>query len=900
MSNQSEHPPSPPSDPAAATSNAALGANPTQTASVHRLDNYLHTHPECVGPYRIVEVIGEGGMGVVYKAEQRAPIARVVALKLIKLGMDTKEVVGRFEAERQALAVMDHPSVAKVYDAGATDNGRPYFVMEYVAGEPLTDYCDKHKLTVKQRLEVFAQVCDAVQHAHSKGIIHRDLKPSNVLVTLRDGVPVPKVIDFGIAKATQSRLTERTVFTETGRMIGTPEYMSPEQAEMSGLDVDTRTDIYSLGVLLYELLTGALPFDRKSLRAAAYAEVQRIVREQDPPPPSTRLSSLGGAQRDGVAAARRIGFEELARQLRRELEWIPLKAMRKDRTERYRTASELADDVRNYLAGHPLIAAPESAWYRLRKTVRRHRGPVAAASAVALALLAGLAVSTVLAVRLKRTADAEVHQRELALAETARKSAVLTFLTDTIGRVRTAGGDVTLANILGEAAKALDAGRGFRDQPDLEAEIRLSVGQSYQALADHAPAEAQTLAALAIRRRLYGEHHPAYAAALNELAVVLAAQGRLDDAEQRLREAIVINRSHPAAKPAELAGNLSNLAMVLHEQDGKQAQAEQAYNEALRICRGLGDNERVATVLNNLGDLLRTAGRMNEAQQHLTEAVRLRRQLLGPRHPDLAKSLNNLALVLRSRNRLDETEPLYREALTIERGVWGPAHPAVLTDQFNLGAMLREQERLDEAEPILREVVQLRRKTIGPEHKDLAASVNALGDLLRGQGRLDEAEPLILEGLSMRRKLAGPDDASVGTSLLTLAMLRRDQMRLDEAQRAARDAMRILEQKRRPGHYLRALGASVLGEILGRGGRFDEAQPLLLTGFNELQQNGDASAARRREAIVRLVALYESWGKSDETDRWRDVLRDFDRDHRPARPATRTVVAPTTTAGSVR
>jgi tetratricopeptide (TPR) repeat protein len=637
------------------------------------------------------------------------------------------------------------------------------------------------------------------------------------------------------------------------------------------------------------------------LRAAAYAEVQRIVREHDPPPPSTRLSSLSADVRDGVAAARRTRFEELARQLRRELEWIPLKAMRKDRTERYRTASELADDVRNYLAGRPLIAAPESAWYRFKKNVRRHRGPVAAASAVALALLAGLVVSTVLAVRLKRTADAESRQRELALAETARKSAVLTFLTDTIGRVRTAGGDVTLVNILGEAAKALDAGRGFRDQPDLEAEIRLSVAQAYQALADHAPAQAQALAALAIRRRLYGEHHPAYAAALNELGVLRAAQGNLADAEQRLLEAIAINRSHPSARPSDLAGNLSNLAMVLHELDGKQAQAEQAYNEALRICRGLGDNERVATVLNNLGDLLRTAGRMNEAQQHLTEAVRLRRQLLGPRHPDLAKSLNNLALVLRSRNRLEEAEPLYREALTIERGVWGPTHPAVLTDQFNLGAMLREQERLDEAEPILREVVQLRRQTIGPEHKDLAASVNALGDLLRGQGRLDEAEPLILEGLSMRRKLAGPDDASVGTSLLTLAMLRRDQTRLGEAQRAARDAMRILEQKRRPGHYLRALGASVLGEILGQQGRFDEAQPLLLTGFNELQQNGDAAPARRREAIARLVALYQSWGKSDETDRWRDVLRDFDRDHRLAtRPATRTVVAPTTTARSIR
>jgi serine/threonine-protein kinase len=588
-----------------------------------------------------------------------------------------------------------------------------------------------------------------------------------------------------------------------------------------------------------------------------------------------------------VAAARRTRYDELARQLRRELEWIPLKAMRKDRTERYRTASELADDVRNYLAGRPLIAAPESAWYRLRKNLRRHRGPVAAAAAVALALLAGLAVSTVLAIRLKRTADAEAHQRELALAETARKSAVLKFLTDTIGRVRTAGGDVTLANTLDEAAKALDAGRGFRDQPDLEAEIRLSVGQAYQALADHAPAEAQALAALAIRRRLYGEHHPAYAAALNELAVVLAAKGEFDDAEQRLRDAIAINRAHPAAKPAELAGNLSNLAIVLHEKDGKQA--EEVYREALRICHRLGDDERVATVLNNLGDLLRAAGRIDEAEQHLVEAVKLRRQLLGPQHPDLAKSINNLALVLRSLGRLEEAGPLYREALTIERNVWGPTHPAVLTDQFNLGALLREQERLDEAEPLLREVVQVRTKTLGPEHRDLAASMNALGDLLRARGELDEAEPLIVEALNMRRKLGGPDDAPVGTSTLTLAMLRRDQGRLEEAQRAAREALRILEQKRRPGHYHRALGASVLGEILVQQGRFEEAEPLLLAGYRDLQHNGDASPARRREAIARLVAGYDHWRKAAEAEHWRGVLRDFDRDHGPA---TRTTTNP--------
>jgi non-specific serine/threonine protein kinase/serine/threonine-protein kinase len=359
---------------------------------------------EQVGPYRILARIGEGGMGVVFRAEQRAPIRREVALKVIKLGMDTKDVIARFEAERQALALMDHPNVARVLDAGSTDSGRPYFVMEYVPGEPITDYCDRHKLTLRARLELYRSVCDAVQHAHQKGIIHRDLKPSNILVALRDGKEaVPKVIDFGVAKATAQRLTERTLFTETGQMIGTPEYMSPEQAEMTaGGDVDTRSDIYSLGVVLYELLAGALPFDPRTLRSAAYNEIQRIIREVDPPRPSTRLSSLGDEQANGIAKRRGEHLASLRQQLRHELEWIPLKAMRKDRTERYRTASELGDDVANYLQGRPLAAAPESTSYRVRKFLRRHRGAAIAVAAIVLALLVGVVATSLQAARASR------------------------------------------------------------------------------------------------------------------------------------------------------------------------------------------------------------------------------------------------------------------------------------------------------------------------------------------------------------------------------------------------------------------------------------------------------------------------------------------------------------------
>jgi len=325
-----------------------------------------------VGNYVIREQIGEGGFAIVYAAEQERPVRRKVALKIIKLGMDTKQVIARFEAERQALAMMDHPNVAKVFDAGATETGRPFFVMEHVAGESITDYCDKQRMTIEDRLGLFAQVCEGVQHAHQKGIIHRDIKPSNVLVTVKEGEPQVKVIDFGVAKAITQRLTEKTIYTEQGQLIGTPEYMSPEQAEMTGADIDTRSDIYSLGVLLYELLTGALPFDQTTLRQAAFGEIQRIIREEEPAKPSTRLSSLGD---DSATSAkrRRVDPKSLYRELRGDLDWIVMKALEKDRSRRYASASEFAKDLHRHRRGEPVEAAPPSKLYRLSRFVRRNQ-----------------------------------------------------------------------------------------------------------------------------------------------------------------------------------------------------------------------------------------------------------------------------------------------------------------------------------------------------------------------------------------------------------------------------------------------------------------------------------------------------------------------------------------------
>jgi len=371
-----------------------------------------------IGRYELLELIGEGGMGLVYLAEQKEPVKRKVALKIVKLGMDTKQVVVRFEAERQTLALLEHPNIAHVFDAGTTDAGRPYFVMEYVEGKSITKYCDEQKLGIEERLELFKEVCEGVHHAHQKGIIHRDIKPSNILVSVQDDKPVPKIIDFGIAKAITQPLTEKTSYTEHGQLLGTPEYMSPEQAEMAYQDIDTRSDIYSLGVLLYELLTGVPPFDAKRLREGGIDHIQQVICEEQPLTPSARLTSLGNKAK-AIAESRRTQIITLTRRLHRELEWIPMKAMRKDRTRRYRSASELADDIQNYLTGTPLIAGPESGVYRTRKFVRKHAGSVAMVALVAVVIIIGLVASIVMGCRAERAREQEALAREKEAA--ARK-----------------------------------------------------------------------------------------------------------------------------------------------------------------------------------------------------------------------------------------------------------------------------------------------------------------------------------------------------------------------------------------------------------------------------------------------------------------------------------------------
>ena len=740
--------------------------------------------PERIGPYRILQVLGEGGMGVVYVAEQTEPVRRRVALKIMKAGMDTKQVVARFEAERQALAVMEHPNIAKVLDGGASETGRPYFVMELVRGVPLTEYCDMHRLSTRDRLTLFISVCHAVQHAHQKGVIHRDLKPSNVLVALQDDRPVPKVIDFGIAKAVSQRLTERTLVTEYGQAIGTPAYMSPEQAEMSGLDVDTRTDIYSLGVMLYELLVGRLPIDPAELGMPAFL-AQLVMRQTTPPTPSGRLSTLGRDQRV-VASSRQTDMPTLRKEIKGDLDWIVMKAMDPDRTRRYETVNGLAMDLQRYLHDEPVVARPPSPGYRLAKFVKRHRAAAAGAAIAVLALAIGTTLATAGLVRARR-AETETRQEAEAVRQVADFLVGLFHVSDPS---EARGNTITAREILDRGAKEITT--GLEDQPAIQARLMQTMGQVYSELGLYDEARPLLEQAVALREKLDGPNQLGVTGGLLDLAGVARRQGSFAQSESLYTRALKIREAALGPNDSAVATVLSGLGGLYFTQ-GKYAKAESVLTRAIAVREhALGSNAPpLAGPVGTLGAVYWAQQRYADAEPLLQRALALNERAHGPEDLNVAASLNNLGALYWTEKKYAGAESLYVRAQHIYEKVLGPDHPDVAAILNNLGELAWAQKKYAQAEPLFRRSLAIKRKVLKPDHPSIAISENGLANVLRDEGRYREAEALYQQALALRERVLGADNPNVAETLRDYATLLRKTGRAAEAARLEARAQAI-------------------------------------------------------------------------------------------------------------
>ena len=638
-----------------------------------------------IGQYRLIRKIGEGGMGQVWLAEQAEPLKRLVALKLIHGGIFDPALLRRFQAERQSLASMDHPTIAKVFDAGATEAGQPYFVMEYVPGEPITTYCDARKLTLRQRLELFIQACEGVQHAHQKAIIHRDLKPANILVVDVDDRPMPRIIDFGLAKVIRQFADDSNPATRAEGFVGTPGYMSPEQAGSS--DIDTRTDVYSLGVVLYELLTGQLPFDATKLKQLPFYEILRQVMEQDPLRPSLRAAE---STEIAISSAekRRSDPKKLAAQLRGDLDWITMKALEKDRTRRYGTPSELGKDVRRYLDQVPVEARQGNLSYRIAKYVRRHRFGVATTAVLAMLLPAFAILQSIELRRIARERD--------------RAGRITDFMTEMFkvsnpGEER--GNQITAREILDKASGNIQT--GLEQDPEMQAQMMMVMGKVYDNLGLYPQADSLLRRATETRRSMLGAENPDTAASMLALAWTLGHEGRYPEAEALQRQVLEIRRRKLGAENPDTISTMADLGVIFAD-EGHYPEAEKLQRQTLDLRRRIlkPDDPNVAASLENLGTVLQMEAHYPEAEKLDEEAIAIRSRVLGPFHPDTIAAMNNLANVVYFEGRYSEAEKLDQEVLDERRKVFGPENPLTLKTMSNLANVLHREHREAEAEQL--------------------------------------------------------------------------------------------------------------------------------------------------------------------------------------------------------
>ncbi len=815
-----------------------------------------------IGPYRLLQQIGEGGMGVVYMAEQEKPIRRKVALKIIKPGMDTGQVVARFEAERQALALMDHPNIARVLDAGTTDSGRPYFVMDLVRGIPITQFCDESKLSPRGRLDLFVPVCQAIQHAHQKGIIHRDVKPTNVMVTLHDGKPVPKIIDFGVAKATDQRLTERTLFTQYGAIIGTPEYMSPEQAELSGLDVDTRTDIFSLGVLLYELLTGTTPLERAKLREASYAEILRRIKEEEAPKPSTRISHSGD-RLALIAATRRTEPARLTRLVRGELDWIVMKALEKDRARRYETVNSLASDIQRYLDGEPVEAGPPSASYKLQKFARKHRAALATVGAFVVLLVMASMVSMYLAIRAtqaERTAKAErnramaaevdaVRQRDRAVtaeqkakAEAARATteaaiarSVNDFLQqDLLGQADVDNQarpglkpdpDIKVRTLLDRAAGAI--GGKFVGQPAVEVAIRRTIAETYWALWLDPSAEMHFEQSLALARRELGTRHPDTLNAMVSQASVYAWKREYAKAEPLYVEALEgLHRVQGAEHPDTLRAMYRLAEMFFWR--GNYSKAESLFDTTLKLSRKVfgevhGDSLRIMV---SLAGLYFDEGKFSDSEAITEKALEIGRRIRGENYRQTIYLTAVLADLYQTKGMYARADELYSQALERSPRLRGAKGFDTLQYTLWLGRLYNAQGKATQAEKLLTKALSDLRGTPGDYRQLTYRTTRALAETYEIEGKPTEAEVLYTQALDGTRAVWGEEHPWTLAVVWRLADLYVQDGRPEKAEPLLIEAQRLGAHLDDQGNILIASTACTLVRLRLAQRRPTEAEPL--------------------------------------------------------------------------
>jgi serine/threonine protein kinase/tetratricopeptide (TPR) repeat protein len=782
--------------------------------------------------YKLLEQIGEGGMGTVWVAEQTQPVRRRVALKLIKPGMDSRQVLSRFEVERQALALMDHPNIAKVLDGGMTEEGRPYFVMEYVKGVPITEYCDNARLSIADRLKLFLPVCQAVQHAHQKGIIHRDLKPSNILVCLYDGQPVPKIIDFGLAKAMHQPLTEHTLYTAHGLMVGTPLYMSPEQAEFNNLDVDTRTDIYSLGVILYELLTGATPLERQKFKDAAFQEMLRLIKEEEPLKPSMRLST--SASLPTVAAQRSLDPAQLSRTVRGDLDWIVMKALEKERSRRYETANGLAKDVERYLNDEPVQACPPSAAYRFRKFAVRNKGPVLAATSIFLLLIVGIIGTTVGLMEARRERDAaetarldaiyaqqaEAEQRGIA-QENARKAvaaakaeeqaketaeareaetrAVLDFVAQKIlaaarpkDEYGGLGHDVTLRQAIEAAVPFVE--QNFANQPRTEARLRDTLGLSFWFLGEWRIAAEQFERALAIHTERLGREHAESIFSMNGLVLCYNELGRHAEAMQMGEEILAYRKDKLGPDHPDTLESMHNLTNSYHRL-GRYADALKLSEEIVTIRKArLGaDHPDTLQSIGMLGLSYSMLGRHKEAAKLHKGTLGLLRSKLGPDHRKTLWSAARLAEAYDELIRPSEAVELFEETLPLMKARLGPDHPETFRAMDKLAFNYRVLSRFDNALKVNEEKLAIQVEKLGVDHSDTLATMN---DVYLGYLALNQRPKALAVSediLAQRKAKLGSDHPDTLASMMVVAVGYAALDRNDEATKLREEAIALMK-----------------------------------------------------------------------------------------------------------